>query len=65
MLLIIGIAMILYGYITFKYSHKKGTGKDRNNQSAQLPEWFPLMYKFGGLLLIIIGLLLSLTYFIL
>lgn len=63
MLLIIGIALILYGYVTFKYSYKRRNKK--GNQSVQLPEWFPLMHKLGGLLLIIIGLLLSLTYFIL
>ncbi|MCC5895363.1 MAG: hypothetical protein JJU16_07885 [Alkalibacterium sp.] len=64
MLLLVGLALIVYGYISFKYSDKKKTGHHRAGTDSQFPEWFPKLQKVGGLLFIIMGLLLCLTYFI-
>lgn len=65
MLLIIGLALIVYGYLSFKYSDKRKPGNHRRNNNSNLPEWFPQLQKLGGLLFMIIGFLLCLTYFIL
>lgn len=65
MLLIIGLALMTYGYISVKQSEKRRFNDRQAKKTSYFPEWFPQLEKLGGVLCIIIGLLLSLTYFIL
>lgn len=63
MLLFIGLALLAYGYTIYS-----GKGKDRDKKRAAgvsaLPEGFDRLYKLAGIVLMIMGLLLALAYFI-
>ncbi len=62
MLIVIGLALILYGYFSYKYSNRWSTESRRRAGKTALPEWFPLLIKVGGVLLILTGALLIVSY---
>lgn len=65
MLIVIGIALIVYGYFSFKYSDRWGTNAHKRAARTTFPEWFPLLIRVGGILFIITGILLILSYVLL
>lgn len=62
MLIVIGIALIVYGYFSFKYSDRWAKNAQKRAAHTQFPEWFPLLIRVGGILFIITGILLMLSY---
>ncbi|GEN50293.1 hypothetical protein [Alkalibacterium pelagium] len=64
MLLVIGLALLISGYLSFRFSDQLKPGKRGRQTQTQFPEWFPQLQKIGGLLFMITGLLLMIAYFI-
>lgn len=64
MLLIIGLALLISGYLSFRFSDQLNPGKRGRRAQTQFPEWFPQLKKIGGLLFMLTGLLLMIAYFI-
>ncbi|MFO8068482.1 MAG: hypothetical protein R6U02_00560 [Alkalibacterium sp.] len=62
MLVIIGLALIIYGYFSFKYSDNWATKSQKRATHTKFPEWFPLLIKVGGILFVITGILLIVSY---
>ncbi|SFC68428.1 hypothetical protein SAMN04488102_11831 [Alkalibacterium subtropicum] len=61
MLIVIGIALIVYGYFSFKYSERWAQNARERAARTQFPDWFPLLIRAGGILFIITGILLLLA----
>ncbi|EXJ24011.1 hypothetical protein ADIAL_0531 [Alkalibacterium sp. AK22] len=63
MLLIIGLILLAYGYAIYS-----GDGKSRKKTGKAygraFPEGFDRLHRLAGMLLILMGLLLALAYFI-
>lgn len=64
MLLIIGLALLISGYLSFRFSDQRKPGQRGRKAQTQFPEWFPQLQKIGGLLFMITGLFLMIAYFI-
>jgi len=62
MLAVIGIALILYGYFSFRYSERWANKASKRAAHTSFPDWFPLLIKTGGILFIITGILLLVSY---
>ncbi|GEK90072.1 hypothetical protein SAMN04488100_14617 [Alkalibacterium putridalgicola] len=62
MLIVIGIALIVYGYFSFKCSDRWAKNAQKRAAHTQFPEWFPLLIRVGGILFIISGILLIVSY---
>lgn len=62
MLILIGLALIVYGYLSFKYSDRWATNAQKRAARTHFPEWFPLLIKVGGILFVVTGILLILAY---
>lgn len=64
MLIVIGLALIVYGYYSYKYSEKWGTTGRKHAAKTTLPGWFPLLIRIGGILFIVTGVLLIVSYLV-
>lgn len=62
MLALIGLALIIYGYFSYKYSDRWATNAQKRAARTTFPEWFPLLIKVGGILFVITGILLIVAY---
>lgn len=62
MLIVIGLALIGYGYFSYKYSDRWATSNRKRAGKTALPEWFPLLIRVGGILFIVTGALLIVSY---
>lgn len=62
MLIAIGIALIVYGYFSFRSSDRWASNAGKRPTQTTFPDWFPLLIKVGGILFIIIGILLIVAY---
>ncbi|OJF92927.1 hypothetical protein [Alkalibacterium sp. 20] len=62
MLVIIGLALIVYGYFSYKHSDKLATKSQKRAPHTNFPGWFPLLIKVGGILFFVIGILLIVSY---
>lgn len=63
MRVVIGIILLVYGWYSYTHPIKKHNKGPERKQA--LPEWLPLLEKFGGVLLMIVGGLLILVSFML
>lgn len=57
MILLIGLVLMIYGFISYKYPFMKV----RNKTHANRPDWLLALQKVSGILLMIAGGLLILT----
>lgn len=57
MILLIGLVLLIYGFISYKFPFMTY----RNKSTAHMPEWLPTLQKVSGILLMIAGGLLILT----
>ncbi|GAA0363491.1 hypothetical protein GCM10008932_14920 [Alkalibacterium iburiense] len=57
MIILIGLVLLIYGFISYKYPFMKY----RNQSNATMPDWLPTLQKVSGVLLMIAGGLLILT----
>ncbi|WP_423190119.1 hypothetical protein ACO1PF_04365 [Alkalibacterium sp. f15] len=62
MLVVIGLALIIYGYFSYKYSDKWATKSQKRAPHTKFPKWFPLFIKVGGILFLVTGILLIVSY---
>lgn len=64
MLIAIGIALVLYGYFSYKYSDRWVIRSQKRAPNTTFPEWFPLLIRVGGILFVVIGALLIVSYLV-
>lgn len=57
MTLLIGLVLLIYGFISYKYPFMKY----KNKSNANMPDWLPALQKVSGVLLMIAGGLLILA----
>lgn len=62
MLIVIGLALIGYGYFSYKYSDRWATRSRKHAGKTVFPGWFPLLIRVGGILFIVAGVLVILSY---
>ncbi|MDZ7834591.1 MAG: hypothetical protein U5K84_03850 [Alkalibacterium sp.] len=62
MLIIIGVALIVYGYFSYRYADRWAHKVQRRAARTSFPEWFPLLIKVGGILFVVTGILLVVSY---
>ena len=55
MLILIGIGLLVYGYLSYTHPLEKKNGRGQPVSRSPMPEWVPVLHKIGGLLFMIIG----------
>ncbi len=55
MLTLIGIGLLVYGYLSYTHPLEKKKGRRQAVSRSPMPEWVPVLHKIGGLLFMVIG----------